>query len=59
MIAPAQNSSTFGDTKELAGGKANELDRVTSQKGKRDLRIVEVDLMETIPTALQDVANKH
>ncbi len=46
MLAPAQDSSTFGDTKELAGGKASELDRIMSQKGNIDLRIVEIDFME-------------
>ena len=59
MIAPAQDSSAFGDTKELAGGKANELDRIMSQKGKLDLRIVEVDFLENVGGALQNVTKKR
>ena len=47
LLAPAQDSSAFGDTKELAGGKASELDRIMNQKGKLDLRIVEIDFMTT------------
>ena len=58
MLAPTQDSSSFGDTKELAGGKANELDRIMSQEGKLDLRIVEVDMMESVPSAFSNVANK-
>ena len=46
MVAPVQNSGRFGDTKELAGGVANAMDRMKSEKGKTELRIVEVDLME-------------
>lgn len=46
MVAPQQNSSKFGQEKELAGGVANELDRVRSAKGKVELRIVEADLLE-------------
>ena len=46
MVGPAQNSKKFGDTKELAGGVANEMDRLKTAKGKVELRIVEVDLME-------------
>ena len=48
MVAPVQNSTKFGQVKELAGGIANELDRVRSDKGKVELRIVEVDLLEHI-----------
>ena len=46
MVAPQQNSSKFGQEKELAGGVANEMDRIRSAKGKVELRIVEVDLLE-------------
>ncbi|MBQ8711774.1 MAG: DUF4982 domain-containing protein [Prevotella sp.] len=48
MVAPVQDSSKFGVVKELAGGVANELDRVKSAKGKVELRIVEVDLLESV-----------
>ena len=53
MVAPVQDSSKFGVTKELAGGVANEMDRVKSAKGKVELRIVEADLLESadlVPT---------
>ena len=46
MVAPAQDSKKFGLVKELAGGVANEMDRMKSAKGKTELRIVEVDLLE-------------
>ncbi len=46
MVAPVQNSTRFGMVKELAGGVANEMDRIKSAKGKVELRIVEADLME-------------
>ena len=46
MVAPSQNSSKFGNTKELAGGVANEMDRMKSATGKTELRIVEVDILE-------------
>ena len=46
MVAPSRDSSKFGDVKELAGGKANELDRFISAKGKVELRIVEIDLLK-------------
>ena len=46
MVAPAQDSKKFGTVKELAGGAANEMDRMKSEKGKTELRIVEADLME-------------
>ncbi|MBO4658060.1 MAG: DUF4982 domain-containing protein [Prevotella sp.] len=46
MVGPAQDSSKFGDTKELAGGNAGELDRVRSQEGTLDLRIVEIDFLQ-------------
>ena len=48
MVAPVQDSRKFGYVKELAGGVANELDRMKSEKGKTELRIVEVDLMENL-----------
>jgi hypothetical protein len=32
--------------KELAGGVANEMDRIRSAKGKVELRICEADLLE-------------
>jgi hypothetical protein len=35
--------------KELAGGVANELDRVKTEKGKVELRIVEADLLSPSP----------
>ncbi len=48
MVAPVQNSRRFGMVKELGGGVANEMDRMKSEKGKTELRIVEVDLLEEI-----------
>jgi len=50
MVGPVQDSSRFGQVKELAGGVANELDRLKTEKGKVELRIVEADLMETVTT---------
>ena len=53
MVAPVQDSSKFGVTKELAGGVANEMDRIKSAKGKVELRVVEADLLESadlVPT---------
>lgn len=46
MLGPAQDSNAFGDTKELAGGNAGELDRFVSKGGKVELRIVEIDFLE-------------
>ena len=46
MLGPATNKTEKGDTSELAGGKAGELDRVASAKGAVNLRIVEVDMLE-------------
>ena len=46
MLGPVVNSSAFGDTKELAGGNAGELDRFITTKGKVELRVVEVDFLE-------------
>ncbi len=48
MVGPVQDSSRFGQVKELAGGVANELDRLKTEKGKVELRIVEADLMEKV-----------
>ena len=48
MLGPAQDSNAFGDTKELAGGNAGELDRFISQQGKVELRIVEVEFLEKL-----------
>jgi len=45
MVAPVQNSSKFGQVKELAGGAANEMDRIRTAQGKTELRIVEADLL--------------
>lgn len=48
MVGPAQDSKKFGETKELAGGNANDFDRIRSAEGKTELRIVEVDLLEHV-----------
>ncbi len=48
MVGPSQDSSKFGQVKELAGGVANELDRMKSAPGKTELRIVEIDLLEHV-----------
>ena len=48
MLAPSIDSNAFGDTKELAGGNAGELDRFVSKKGKVDLRIVEVEFHKSL-----------
>ena len=48
MVGPAQDSSRFGLVKELAGGVANEMDRMKTAKGKTELRIVEVDILERV-----------
>ena len=48
MVAPVQDSSKFGDTKELAGGNAGEFDRLKSAPGKVELRIVELDVLESV-----------
>ena len=47
-VVSQQDSKKFGLVKELAGGVANEMDRMKSAKGKTELRIVEVDLLETV-----------
>ena len=49
MVGPVQDSSKFGDTKELAGGNAGEFDRIKSAEGKVELRIVELDILESLP----------
>lgn len=49
MLGPSQNSSKFGEVKELAGGATGELDRMTTAKGKTELRIVEVDFLQKTP----------
>ena len=46
MVAPVQDSQKFGQVKELSGTVANELDRARSEKGRIELRIVEVDFAE-------------
>ena len=48
MIAPAQDSSAFSTTGELAGGAANDMDRIRSQKGKTELRIVEAEFLKAL-----------
>ena len=46
MLGPASAKTEKGDTAELAGGKAGELDRVATAKGAVNLRIVELDILE-------------
>ncbi|MBM6992845.1 MAG: DUF4982 domain-containing protein [Prevotella sp.] len=48
MLGPSQDSSKFGELKELAGGATGELDRMISSKGKTELRIVEIDFLQNI-----------
>lgn len=48
MLAPASSKTEAGDTKELAGGKASEMDRVSASKGKVELRIVEADMLHNL-----------
>lgn len=48
MVGPAQDSSRFGDAKELAGGNAGEFDRIRAANGKVELRIVEADFLESL-----------
>ena len=48
MVGPVQDSKKFGTVKELAGGVANEMDRMKTAKGKTELRIVEADLLESV-----------
>ena len=46
MVGPSMQSNKFGQVTELAGGVANEFDRVKTAKGKTELRIIEVDILE-------------
>ena len=46
MLGPAQNSTAFGEIKELAGGNTGELDRIRMADGEVKLRIVEVEFHE-------------
>ena len=46
MLGPSFAKTEKGDTAELAGGKAGELDRVATAKGAVSLRIVELDILE-------------
>ena len=48
MLGPAIDSSKYGEIKELAGGKTNELDFAPSKKDDIKLRIVEVDFLQSI-----------
>ena len=48
MLGPAIDSSKYGEIKELAGGKTNELDFASSKKDDVKLRIVEVDFLQSI-----------
>jgi hypothetical protein len=48
MVGPVQDSSKFGDVKELAGGNAGEFDRLKSAGGKVELRIVEIDFLQNL-----------
>lgn len=48
MLAPASSKAEAGDTKELAGGKASEMDRVAASKNKVELRIVEADMLHKL-----------
>lgn len=46
MVGPAQNSEKYGVITEVAGGLANEMDRLENAHGDVNLRIVEVDFVE-------------
>lgn len=48
MTAPATTKMEVGDTKELAGGKASEMDRIGASKDKVELRIVEADMLRKL-----------
>lgn len=48
QTAPSSTITRSGDTKELAGGKANTLDMATSADGKVQLRIVEVNILHRL-----------
>ena len=45
MLGPTTDKTELGDTAELAGGKAGELDRLAAAGGKVTLRIVEADFL--------------
>lgn len=46
MTRPSSTRMEKGDTAELAGGKAGELDRIAGERESVTLRIVEIDLLE-------------
>ena len=48
MVGPVQDSTRFGQVKELAGGATGEFDRIRTSQGKTELRIVEIEFM-TLP----------
>lgn len=48
MTGDVQTKGERGDTKELAGGKAGELDRIATTKGKLNLRIVDIDFLKKL-----------
>lgn len=48
MIGPAKTKDEEGNTKELAGGKAGELDEVSASNEKVELRIVEIDFLKKL-----------
>lgn len=48
MMGATKTKKDLGDTKELAGGKASNFDRIVSEKGKVSLRIVEVDFLKNL-----------
>lgn len=48
MLGPTTDKRETGDTAELAGGNAGELDRIAQAKGKTILRIVEIDFLKNI-----------
>ena len=45
MLGLATAKTEHGDTAELSGGKAGELDRVANAKGSVNLRILEIDVL--------------
>lgn len=48
MTGPAQSSKEVSDTKELAGGKAAELDRIAGNKQEVNFRIIEADMLHKL-----------
>lgn len=48
MLGPSENVEERQDTQELAGGQANQLDRMATRQGEVRLRIVEVDLLRRV-----------